>query len=255
LPATIVNAHRSKSRFTRVPVDRLDRLSQLLSDLQVAHTDLRRQAAGPDESHWARQTELIGEINDTLRRLRMLPLDALAQRLERTVRHISDYENKLVAFVMDGGPIEVDSRVLDQLADPLLHLLRNAVSHGIEDPMVRETQGKPRQGNAAIRARIEEQHLILDVTDDGAGIDTLAIREKGIEKGFLTPDAAERMSDDELLTLIFWPGFSTAARVSEVSGRGIGLDVVQTHIHQLNGTIQVVSELGRGTTFTIRVPL
>ncbi len=207
------------------------------------------------ENCFNRQGRLCSEIQDKLMRLRMVPLSALTTRLQRTVRNVAAQRGKLVNLVLDGEDTQLDKTVIDALADPLLHILRNAVDHGIELPIVRQAQGKPQEGRIQLKAAYEGTQIILRITDDGAGLDPERLRKVAIENEFLSSADAPQVSEQDLLSLIFLPGFSTAPEISEISGRGVGLDIAQVAIHRMKGAISVESKPGLGTSFVIRLPM
>lgn len=209
---------------------------------------------GDFDSILNRQRRLSGEIQDGLMRVRMVPLATLASRLQRTVRVAASHEGKLADLFIEGQNIELDTTVLDQMVDPLLHLLRNAVSHGVETPARRAAQGKRERGTIRLRSFYEGTQVVIEVSDDGAGLDPQLIRSKALSRGHISSADAGQMSEKELFSLIFLPGFSTAKELSEVSGRGVGMDIVKASIDKLQGTLALDSTLGKGTTFTIRLP-
>lgn len=202
-----------------------------------------------------RQSRLTSEIQDGLMRLRMVPFAALASRLSRTVRGTARQLDKQVELILEGERTELDKTVLEELAEPLLHLIRNAIDHGIESPARRLAAGKDAHGTLRVKAYPDGTQIVLTVTDDGAGMNLDAIRATAIQRGLITADQAALLPDAEVQSLVFQPGFSTAAAVTEVSGRGVGLDVVKSKVHQLEGTVEIESHLGAGTVFTLRLPL
>ncbi len=229
-------------------------LTETSSDIRTLGADLNYLIADFD-GILNRHRRLSSQIQDELMRTRMVPLATLTSRLYRTVRVLSREQGKLIDFIIKGEEIELDTMVLDMIVDPLLHLLRNAVDHGIETPDVRVGNGKPERGRIDLRAYTEGNEVIIQVRDDGAGLDPEFIRSVALSKGFLSEEEEHRISDDEIFTLVFMPGFSTAVEVSEVSGRGVGLDVVRTNVENLKGTVSLVSTSGENTTYTIRLPM
>jgi two-component system chemotaxis sensor kinase CheA len=171
------------------------------------------------------------------------------------VRDLARKIGKEIDFTISGGETELDRSVIEVIGDPLMHLIRNCVDHGIEPPETREAAGKARTGTIALRARHEENHILIEIDDDGKGIDPQAIREKAIEAGLISQPEAVRLTDKEAVDLIFLPGFTTVEVVSDISGRGVGMDVVRNNIHRFGAVVQVDSQVGRGTKFTIRLPL
>lgn len=201
------------------------------------------------------QNRLIEQLQDKLLRLRMVRFNSLSARLYRTVRVTCEEENKQAELFIEGENTEVDTQILDSLVEPLLHLLRNAVAHGIEAPDTRRLLGKPEKGKILLKIHSEGTHIILSVTDDGRGISALALKEKAIQNGFITEEEAQKIDDEEALTLCFLPGLTTAETLSQVAGRGVGMNIIRTSILRLQGTIAISSELHKGTTFTIRIPM
>ena len=202
-----------------------------------------------------RQSRIYNELQDRLMRLRMVPLASIGQRLHRAVRQVSTHENKLVELFLEGEATAIDTMALQEMVDPLVHLLRNAVGHGIESPAEREAKSKPATGRITLRAFYEGSQVILQLSDDGNGLDDEKIRNKALQYGLLNQAEAESLSPAELWSLIFTPGFSTASQVSEISGRGMGMDIVHTTVQKLKGTITIDSRPQAGLTFTIRLPL
>jgi two-component system chemotaxis sensor kinase CheA len=203
-------------------------------------------------SHIERTT---GDLRDEIMRSRMVPVANVFRRLPRLVRDVAQQSGKVVDLVVEGETTELDRSVVDGVADPLIHLLRNAVDHGIEPPEDRVHAGKPRRGTIRLAARHEEGHIAIDVTDDGGGIDPDRVRSAAVRRGLVTQEQADRMSTAEAVELIFVPGFSTASAVTEVSGRGVGMDIVRSRLEAINGSIAVETELGVGTHFVLRLPL
>ncbi|HEY0048107.1 MAG TPA: response regulator [Pyrinomonadaceae bacterium] len=200
------------------------------------------------------QRSLFDEMQDKLIRLRMVPLSTLESRLQRTVRVAADEEGKSVDLTMECDNLEIDSEILHVIVEPLLHLLRNAVAHGVESAEARELLGKPEKGLITLRAYSEGTHIILNVTDDGRGIVAAALKKKAAGLGFISPAEAEAMSEEDAFSLIFLPGLSTSTSVNQVSGRGVGMNVVKSSIMRQQGSISVKSVPQKGTSFTLRVP-
>jgi chemosensory pili system protein ChpA (sensor histidine kinase/response regulator) len=229
-------------------------LTETTGDIRSVTEELE-QVASDVESLLSRQGRQSSEVEERLKKMRMVPLSILATRLERTVRNVADRQGKEVVLVLEGGETTLEKSALEAMADSLLHILRNAVDHGIEAPEFRVAVGKPRSGKICVRALQEGNQVVIRVEDDGAGLHPHAVRSAAVSRGFLAPEAAAELSDDRARELIFLPGFSTARSVSEVSGRGVGLDVVRHTIHKLEGTIRVESVPGRGTAFIFTLPL
>jgi two-component system chemotaxis sensor kinase CheA len=183
----------------------------------------------------------------------MLPIGMTFSKFKRLVRSLSQELHKEIEFITEGADTELDKTLIERLADPLVHLMRNSIDHGIELPQVREAAGKPRQGTIHLSARHSGNHVLITIKDDGAGLDAAGIREKAIQKGLIAPDA--ELAEQDLFSLIFQPGFSTAKEVTSVSGRGLGLDVVKKALDALRGSIEISSSRNKGTTLTLTLPL
>ncbi|MBC7797577.1 MAG: response regulator [Pyrinomonadaceae bacterium] len=202
-----------------------------------------------------RQRRLADDMQDKLMHLRMVPLNTLSNRLHRTVRVVADQQGKLADFEIIGENVELDTQSLDALADPLLHLLRNAVAHGIETTEQRIAAGKPMRGRISLKAFHEGTHIVITINDDGRGIDTARLREKAINAGFVKREEVEKMDDEQALSLVFLTGLSTTNEVNQVSGRGVGMDIVRESVLRQQGTIALKSIAGKGVTTTIRLPM
>lgn len=229
-------------------------LAETATDIQTVFAEFG-QLAGDFDGHLTRQRRLSSEIEDKLMRLRMVPLSGVAAKLQRTVRQAAAACGKAADLVLDGGRTGLDKTVLDAMADPLLHLLRNAVDHGLEAPEVRLALGKPAAGTVTLAAAHEGSQVVLTIADDGRGIDFEQVRATAVRRGVVTPAAAPGLTTDDLARILFEPGFSTRGEVSELSGRGVGLDVVKSKVESLKGTVTVAAVAGRGTTFTVRLPM
>ncbi len=236
----------------------------MLSAAQVSTVDsllgeLRRDLAiftKRDAEDASRTSTLVHDLQEQGMGLRMLPVSTIFQTFPRAVRDMAREYAKEIDLVVGGGDTELDKKVLEALNDPLVHSIRNAVDHGIESPEVREALGKPRCGTVRITARPEGDHIVVEVADDGAGIDPVKIRAAAVRRGYLTSEEASAISDREALFLIFEPGFSTSTIVTEMSGRGVGMDVVREFVvEQLKGSLDIHSKVNRGTTFTLTIPL
>ena len=241
----------------RVQSGRLDHLVNLVGELVIAQTRLSRLAEDKDDPTLTDIAEvmqrLTNELRDNTLDIRMMPIGASFGKFKRVVWDIASRNGKEVELITEGAATELDKTVIERLNDPLVHLLRNSIDHGIETPEERERLGKPRQGRIVFSAEHAGGNVIITISDDGRGVDTDRVRARAVEKGLLSPDA--RPSDQELLNLIFEPGFSTAEQVSDLSGRGVGMDVVRQNISALKGKVRVSSEKGRGTTVRITLPL
>lgn len=241
----------------RVPAQKLDELVNLVGEMVTAQARLNQcsiRVLDSDLTAIAEEMErLVAELRDTALNIRMLPIGSTFSRFKRLVRDLGEDLGKNVQLTTSGSETELDKTVIEKLNDPLVHLIRNCIDHGIESPQVRVDAGKPRQGTVHLAAAHAGDSVMIVVEDDGAGLDLAAILAKGVEKGLL-PHGSEP-GEREIMALIFAPGFSTAARLSDVSGRGVGLDVVKRSIESLRGSIDISSGRGQGTKFTIRLPL
>lgn len=210
-------------------------------------------------NHLFESIHLLDSVSDGIRQsvmdMRMLPIGPLFTRFHRVIRDITRANGKEIRLTISGEKTELDKRMIDELGDPMIHLVRNSADHGIESPDEREAAGKPRHGTISLDAFHRGSSIVIRVSDDGRGLDARRIREKAIEKGLISAADAEAMTPQQIYQFIWHPGLSTAAKVTDVSGRGVGMDIVRSKIKDLNGTVDVESELGRGTTFTIRLPL
>ncbi|MBF0627432.1 MAG: chemotaxis protein CheA [Magnetococcales bacterium] len=241
----------------RVPSDKLDSLVDLVGELVTMQARLN-QTAGTIGDHTlqliAEEVErLTAELRDNTMSIRMLTIDTTFNKFKRLVRDLSTELGKEIELITSGGETELDKTVIDQLNDPLVHIIRNSIDHGVEAPDVRRACGKNPVGKITLSAIHSGASVLIRVTDDGAGLDAQRLRAKGIEKGLLSPD--EEISEKEAFQLIFAAGFSTAAKITNVSGRGVGMDVVRRSIEGLRGSIDVTSTLGKGTTITLKLPL
>jgi two-component system chemotaxis sensor kinase CheA len=263
-------APRGAAQSVRIDVERLDGLMNLVGELVIDRTRLQQireqlssvlKGTGLKEleenftetaAHLARVTD---ELQEEIMRSRMLPVRSVLSRLPRMVRDIASKCGKKVELSTAGEETELDRSVIEEISDPLVHILRNAVDHGIETPEERRAAGKPETGAVSVRAWNQEASIYLAIRDDGAGIDADALRKKAIEKGIVPRDVAEAASDEAVLQYIFIPGLSTAKSLSDVSGRGVGMDIVRTNIERLNGQVTLKSTRGVGTEFLIRLPL
>jgi len=195
------------------------------------------------------------EIQASVLGIRMVPVKTVFSKFPRMVRDLAKASGKKIDLQMTGEETEIDKSIIEELGDPMIHLIRNSADHGIESPEARLKAGKPETGTVVLRARHEGDSVIVEIEDDGKGIDPAIIRAKAVEKGLISQDRADQMSDDEAVDLIFLPGFSTAAKVTDISGRGVGMDVVRSNVRKLNGRVGVRSTVGKGSIFTIKLPL
>ena len=247
--------------FDALEMDRYSEFHLLSRSLAETTTDIGtvgqelQNLIGDFDQLLNRQGRLSRGTQDRLMRIRMVPLAVLATRLHRTVRVVAGQQGKQIDFLIQGGETEFDKMALEELADPLMHILRNSVDHGIESTELRLKVGKPQRATIALHAFYQGTQAVLRVTDDGSGLDLNAIRETAIRNGLVTADAATNFTEEELSAFIFLPGFSTARTLSEVSGRGVGMDIVRDKVLKLKGTVSVESRSGQGTTITIRLPM
>jgi two-component system chemotaxis sensor kinase CheA len=243
----------------KVDADRLDVMVDLIGELVIAEAMVSQTPMGQEGSE-ALLARRLGHMDKITRELqsismsmRMVPVRGTFQKMARLVRDLAKKVGKDVEFITEGEDTELDKNVVDMVADPLMHMVRNSVDHGIESPEGREAAGKPRQARVTLRAYHEGGGIYIDITDDGQGLDRKAILAKAVERGLVQP--GEEPPDSDVWGLIFQPGFSTAKEVTDVSGRGVGMDVVQRNINALHGRIDIRSERGVGSTFSIRLPL
>lgn len=247
--------------FDELQFDRYTEYHILTRELVEVANDVRaigfelNNMLGDFDGLVTRQARLSTQIQDKLMRTRMVPLATLATRLHRTVRVLAREQGKLVDLVIEGENVEIDTTVLDSIVDPLLHLIRNAVDHGLELPEERRETGRDERGTITLRAFYEGSNVVIELIDDGRGLNREKILAKALAEGIVAEDEVTKFSDDEIHSLVFTPGFTTTTEVSEVSGRGVGLDVVRDNVERLNGVVSVKSRAGEGTTYTIRLPM
>jgi two-component system, chemotaxis family, sensor kinase CheA len=263
---------RSLTQTVRVDISRLDALMNTVGELLLIKANLQRMVEtarqqegsvmlssklwGQELSRETRQLERkLDALQQGLLEARMVPVGQVFDRLARLVRRIARDAGKEIDFVIGGGDVELDKLIVEELSDPLMHIIRNAIDHGAESPEARMAAGKSRRARVSLRAEQKGNHVVIEVSDDGAGIDELGVRDMALRKNLITEAQAREMSRRELLNLIFLPGFSTARSVSELSGRGVGLDVVKNNIGNLSGIIDVWSERGQGTAFHLTLPV
>ena len=249
---------RREIKNIRVDIQRLDRMMNLVEDLVINRGRLEQIAKKHGIKEFDEALSMVGrsvsDLQNLMMGIRMMPLERIFNRLPRVVRDVANHDGKEVEFIIEGGETELDRSMMDGLSDPLLHLIRNAVNHGIETPETRKAGGKPEKGTLRLTARRDKDNVVIEIEDDGAGIDPEKLRKKGVEKGLMAPETAANATKDELVGLLFEPGFSTAAAITDISGRGVGLDVVKKTIESLKGTIKVETEIGRGTMFELVLP-
>ena len=249
---------RSSSTI-KVDVDRLDSLMNLVAELVIKRTQVESVARNYDLDELEKKlkplSKVTTDLQDAVMEMRMVPISMVFNRFPRLVRDLAQDLEKDINLVIEGEETELDRTIIDEIGDPLVHLIRNSIDHGVEPPREREEKGKPREGLVKLSAFHEGNNVVIQIEDDGAGIDPDVIEEKAIDKGVVTPSEIENMSDQEIINLIFAPGFSTNEQVSDVSGRGVGMDVVKNKLDELNGSIDIKSEVGTGSTFTMKLPL
>lgn len=258
---------RDDIQTLRVDIEKIDKVLNLTGEVVLARNRLiniasrleRRQAEDREVLELVEAVSFLDLIASDMQiavmKMRMQPLRRVFGKFPRLVRDIASPLGKQVELCMFGEDTEVDKSVIERLGDPLVHIIRNAVDHGIEPPSERTAKGKPERGMITIRAFQKGNQIIIEISDDGRGIDIERVKEKAIEKGIITQDEALRMSDEAAIGIIFLPGFSTAEKATEISGRGVGMDVVKTNVAKLNGSVDASSRPGHGSTFTIRLPL
>ena len=243
----------------RVDTARLDEIMNMVGELVLVRNRLVRLGLNSEDEAMAKAVSnldvVTADLQTSVMKTRMQPIKKVFGRFPRLVRDLARNLKKEINLELVGEETDLDKNLVEALADPLVHLVRNAVDHGVETPEEREAAGKPRTGRVVLSAEQEGDHILLMITDDGKGMDADVLRAKAVEKGLLDKDAADRLSDLECYNLIFAPGFSTKTEISDVSGRGVGMDVVKTKISQLNGTVNVFSQKGQGSRIVIKVPL
>jgi len=257
----------AKEQTIRVDVKRLDQLMNLIGELVLAKNRLIKIYNDVEERYEGEK--FLEELNQVVSSIsivttdlqiavmktRMLPIGKVFNKFPRLVRDLARELGKKVKLIIEGEDTELDKSIIEEIGDPLVHMIRNAIDHGIEPPEERKKAGKPEEGTVWLKAYNEGNMIVIEIKDDGRGMDPEKLKQKAIEKGIITPAEADNMSDKEAFMLIFKPGFSTAAKITNVSGRGVGMDVVKTNIEKLNGIIEVDSILGKGTTFKLKIPL
>jgi two-component system, chemotaxis family, sensor kinase CheA len=242
----------------RVDCERLDKLINMIGELVISSSMVEQEVAGSGPSATispalSQMNKIVRDLQELSLGLRMVPIAGTFRKMERIVRDIARKLGKKVQFVCEGEETELDKTVVDQIGDPLMHMVRNSVDHGIEMPEVREASGKPEQGTVRLRAFHQGGNIFIELTDDGKGLDRKAIYHKAVERGLIADGAT--LTDAEICSFIFHPGFSTAKQVTDLSGRGVGMDVVRRNVEALQGSVTIRSEQGRGSTMAIRLPL
>ncbi|MCC4635391.1 chemotaxis protein CheA [Xanthomonas dyei] len=258
-PKAAAKGGAEAEQTVRVDTKRLDAIVNLIGELVLSRNRLKTLRTRLRDEELDRAVSVLdiatARLQTAVMRTRMQPVSKVFARFPKVARDVARTLSKEVELELVGAETELDRNLVEALADPLVHLVRNAIDHGIESPALREATGKPRSGHVRLSAQQEGDYVSIEIQDDGAGIDPERLREIARNKGLIDAEAAARLSTDECLHLIFMPGFSTKAEVTDISGRGVGMDVVQSRIRELSGQIQIQSELGRGSRFMIRVPL
>ena len=257
------NAKPVTGRTVRVDIEKLDALMNQVSELIIAKNSLvsisSNESGEYQNQSFHEQIEYLERIttnlHESVMKVRMVPIESVVNRFPRMIRDLSKKLNKEMELIMTGEDTELDRTVIDEIGDPLMHMLRNAADHGLESTIDRLKLGKPQVGTIRLDAYQDGNNVTIEVSDDGAGIDVEKIKRKALEKGQITEEQAEYMTEKDAIDLLFMPAFSTAEKISDVSGRGVGLDVVKNKIEGLGGDVEVVSKLGEGTTFIVRLPL
>jgi two-component system chemotaxis sensor kinase CheA len=253
----VAQASAAAESTLRVDVTLLNRMMNLVGELVLTRNQvLQATAAQPNLTMLSRRLDMVtSDLRESVMKARMQPVSNIFSKMPRIVRDLSQSLGKRVRLQMEGQETELDKSLLEAIKDPLTHAVRNSLDHGFEDPDVRAGAGKDPEGVLKLRAVQEGSHVIIEVADDGAGIAVEKVRAKAIERGLITSDRADRLGERELLQLIFLPGFSTAAVVTNVSGRGVGMDVVRTNVEKIGGKVEIDSKPGKGTTLRLRIPL
>ena len=256
-------AKPATNRTIRVDIEKLDALMNQVSELLIAKNSLVSISA-TDGGNFANQgfreqveslERITTNLHESVMKVRMVPIESVVNKFPRMIRDLSRSLNKKMELYMTGEDTELDRTVVDQIGDPLQHLLRNSADHGLESAELRAERGKPETGTIFLNAYQEGNNVIIQVGDDGNGIDVNAVRNKAIERGVITAEQADNMSEKEIVNLLFMPSFSMAKKITDISGRGVGLDVVKSNIEALGGDVEVKTKLGEGSTFTVRLPL
>lgn len=251
------------NRTVRVDIEKLDALMNQVSELIIAKNSLVSISAS-ESGNFENQTfheqieyleRITTNLHESVMKVRMVPIESVVAKFPRMIRDLARKLDKKMELVMTGEDTELDRTVVDQIGDPLQHLLRNSADHGLEDNETRISRGKPEVGTIFLNAFQEGNNVIIQVGDDGNGIDTESVRAKAVERGIITEEQAENMTQKEIVNLLFLPSFSMAKKITDISGRGVGLDVVKSNIEALGGDVEVKTKLGEGTTFTVRLPL
>jgi two-component system, chemotaxis family, sensor kinase CheA len=250
---------KGQSQSIRVGMDQLDEFMNLIGELVISKGRLTQIASDHNLDDLSETVSnfdrLTNQLQDKIMNIRMIPMKHIFNRFPRMIRDLSKKNGKQIEFNIEGEGIELDRTVLDEIGDPLVHLLRNSVDHGIETPEEREKNGKPASGTVGLIAERKRNHVLIKVTDDGKGIDPEKMKEVAVKKGLKTEQEVQSLTDQQALQLIFLPGLSSAEKITDVSGRGVGMDVVKSTIEKLNGVVDVQSTINKGSVFSLRLPL
>ncbi|MGB9813172.1 MAG: chemotaxis protein CheW [Thermovenabulum sp.] len=254
------DAKKKLGKTLRVDIDRLDNLMNLVSELIIIKTRLEELEGDLDRDQNKREaieylSRVTSNLHDAVMKVRMVPIENVFNRFPRIVYDLSKELNKKVKLIIEGAETELDRTVIDEIGDPLLHIVRNAIDHGIETPEERVKYGKAEEGILKMKAYHDGNNVVIEISDDGSGIDCDKVVRKAVEKGIIDESKALRMKETEIISIIFEPGFSTSEKVTDISGRGVGLDVVKSKIESLGGNVEVYTKKGEGTKFLIRLPL
>ncbi|WP_291123030.1 chemotaxis protein CheA, partial [Flavobacterium sp. UBA6046] len=257
----------SIAQSIRVNQVKLDKMMNMISELVIAKNSFMHISAKlnleydlPEMSKEVKQVgtyvnRISDELQNAIMSIRMVEIKTVFQKMPRVIRDIAQSTGKKMELHMEGESTEIDKTIIDQISDPLVHLIRNSADHGVEDPEERLLKGKPETGKIILRAYNKNKHVFIEIEDDGKGIDAEKLKTKAIEKGIISEKEAEIMNQNQLINLIFLPGFSMAKKITEVSGRGVGMDIVKSNIAKINGNIKIESEVDKGTKMIIRLPL
>jgi len=250
---------QGQSQSIRVGMDQLDEFMNLIGELVISKGRLTQIASDHNLDDLTETISnfdrLTNQLQDKIMNIRMIPMKHIFNRFPRMVRDLSKQSSKQIDFQMEGEGIELDRTVLDEIGDPLVHLLRNAIDHGVETPEEREKNGKSPSGTVQLIAERKRNHVLIKVTDDGKGIDPQKMKEAAVKKGLKSEQEAQSLTDQQALQLIFLPGLSSAKKITNISGRGVGMDVVKSTIEKLNGVVDVQSSMNKGSTFSLKLPL
>src|SRR5690625_410424 len=254
-----VSISSAPSKTIRVNMERLDMLMNLVEELVIDRGRVEQISIDLNHSELqdtvAKMTRFSSDLQHIILQMRMVPIDTVFSRFPRMIRQLAKDLQKEIELEIIGSETELDRTVIDEIGDPLVHLIRNAIDHGLEEPSERKKQGKPEQGKITLEAYHSGNHVFIEITDDGAGINVDKVRQKAIEKGIITNADAELLDEQQIYKLILESGFSTNQSISDISGRGVGLDVVKNTIESLGGTLSIQSQIGQGSTFSIQLPL